>query len=118
MQHESRNGTVNTATHRYQDFSFTAHNKKILNRKFTLKSLDLQCRAPDQNEGHSRPKKKASAPPGTLFFTKSLQYLYFPVLNRQILPLRLIFDMHHIYQIFSLLHLLHPADRIIIIVAL
>ena len=26
MQHESRNGTVNTATHRYQDFSFTAHN--------------------------------------------------------------------------------------------
>jgi len=27
VQHESRNGTVNTATHRYQDFSFTAHKK-------------------------------------------------------------------------------------------
>jgi hypothetical protein len=29
MQHESRNGTIDTATHCYQDFSFTAHNKKF-----------------------------------------------------------------------------------------
>ncbi len=25
VQHECRNGTINTATHRYQHFSFTAH---------------------------------------------------------------------------------------------